>query len=144
MALAAATIHAVTNKPQDVLWCVDLIRDVGQPDAPHPPEYSPATDGYADGRWGKLLTRLRDALDSQPMGSSRCSLKLVVREPVNGTTCNIILAMPWTIDLPSMTGGPPPVGCWRVWPATKPTDDVEKYTEAQGLPDSFWTDGIPF
>lgn len=150
LAMAAVALEALTGEQQALLWCVDVERDLGRRD-------SHEGDGYTDNRWSKTLMRLRTALDQQPWGPSECRLALVLREPVvqlegaHSTNVTITMAIPWKVDLPSMAGGAPPVGVWRLWnndprlcQFTEGSKSVEDYELRHGLPEGFWTTGIPF
>jgi len=75
-ALAALTLEVLTQKPQKLVWRVDLRRDVGKPDA------IGDLDGYADGRWTATLDRLRAALDEQTGDYATTPFGLIVVLPL--------------------------------------------------------------
>lgn len=149
MAVAAHALEVLAGARIRLHWCVDIDRDVG-PDAYDP--YNPSAPYPAETPFGGLLTRFRAALDLQPWTGATCELAITARHtsPSAGQRVMTVWTLPWGVNLPRLAKAPPPVGCWRLAavPPSKPT--VHGYTTDQppyrgdSLPDTFWTDGIPF
>ena len=131
--------EALTGQPQRLTWDVDLIEDVGTPDAVGDP------DGYADRRWTMAIARLQEALEGLA-DEKHAVTELVVIVSCLGkvdatefTPHRIDLPMEQRIDV-AVAQKPPPFGRWRLM-----TDsEVEQKAGTVGLPSTYFIDGMPF
>lgn len=136
-AVAAWAREALTGRVQHLTWTVDLVRDVGTPDAVGDP------DGYNDKRWTAAIGRLQTAMRSMDDGTTPFSMIVACLGTVGATE-----PRPHRIELPiapvidvALGLKPPPFGRWRLMTAT----EVETATgHGAGLPSSYFIDGIPF
>lgn len=136
--LAAWALEALTGEPQRLCWQVDLIRDLGEPDAVGDP------NGYDDGRWTTILERLRRALEAHQEDAG-AQTRLAVR--VGGVmldngrnerrTYAVLMGCPHRVNVARLSHRGAPVGRWALIPDNDPTDGT-------ALPDNYFIDGIPF
>lgn len=144
MALAARMLHATTQQPHRIVWCVDISRDVGEgaewgtdPSDPlrvcsvcSEPVFEEAdgstncheghkAEAVTPSVWGKHLITMRSWLEWQEQAKgSKTPMALTVRypHPSHGGLLNITYTVPYRVDLRVLCGYDPPVGVWRIWP----------------------------
>ena len=138
--LAAWAREALTGAPQLLTWEVDLLEDVGTPDAVGDP------DGYSDKRWTAAIARLQEAMRSMQRGKHGTTpfAMIVACLGTDGATepapHRIELPIAHLIDV-AIGLKRPPFGRWRLMTDEEISGTVS--SEA-GLPSSYFIDGIPF
>lgn len=138
--IAAWAREALTGQEQRLTWVVDLIGDVGTPDAVGDP------DGYNDKRWTEAIARLQAAMRSMQQGKHGTTPFSMIVACLG--TCGANEPVPHRVTLPidplidvAVALKPPPYGRWRLMTAT----EIEHKAEpGPGLPSSYFIDGIPF
>jgi hypothetical protein len=143
LSMAMLAMEALTGRPQRLLWCVDILRDVAMPLKPSTaPEVlaSGLAGDEINGAFGALLTRLKSALDRLRDSPSTCRFAVVVRyaDAHGGEPFSYTMNTGYRIDVVRIAGGPPPAGVWRVFDAPLPHNDEDV------PPPEWWTDVIPF
>ncbi len=144
MAAAALALDVLTGVQRRLLWCVDLDQVPGARAM-----YDPTKPD--DTPWAQLLDRFKGALDRQPWHTGTTAKLGMVVNYTDLTTHNrlqAVFTIPWNANLSVLTGYPPPVGVWLVWPLPPlSTDDMGRETtmhEGDQLPDIWWYEDIPF
>ena len=140
VALAAWGREALTGNVQRLVWEVDLEGDVGQPDAVGDPE------GYNDRRWTEALDRLKTAIrgmQGNPEATTELVLIVACLGKVGATEPQphrVTLAIPQTVDI-GIAAQRPPYGKWTLCGEF----EIRQQTrDEEGLPSSYFIDGIPF
>jgi hypothetical protein len=139
--MAALTIELLQDAPVRVVWHVDLKRHLGETASE---AGDPSNPNDVDQAWGALLTRLRTALDNQPHKGQNCRVALMIDYTTRSskTPVRLTFGLPHRMDLSLFLGLEPPIGHWYL--LKEPPRIMSMDNEGDQLPDSFWSDGIPF
>jgi hypothetical protein len=137
-AMTAWAREALTGLPQKLVWCVNLRKELGEPDD---------GDGYSDGRWEALLERLKAmvaGMKDEPNSVTPLGLIVVcmVGSRVGGSPQPVAveLSIPAKVDAGKLMAKNPPKGEWRVMGE----GEFKDATKGISTPRSYFTDGIPF
>ena len=140
-AMAAWARECLTGAEQKLVWCVDLRKDVGNPDA------IGDVDGYHDRRWTKTITRLKSAIVSMEASEQSttdfgmivaCMVGQRIGQPPQPVA--VELAIPHMVDLGKLASKQPPVGKWRIMS----DGEFSKASRDASVPSNYFIDGIPF
>lgn len=129
-AAVALVLRTLLGTPPRLLWVVDL--DTVRPG----PAIDPSRPDSSE--WGALLERFRTALDLQAWGTGACAplgLHVTFTCQITARRVTATFAVPHGGDLRVLTGAPPPVGSWLLWPVPE---------EQARSTDLWWLNDIPF
>tara|TARA_R110002020_G_scaffold194133_1_gene394715 strand:+ start:2453 stop:3121 length:669 start_codon:yes stop_codon:yes gene_type:complete len=140
-AIAAWARECLTGREQKLVWCVDLRRDVGEPDAVGD------VDGYNDRRWTETLSRLKAAILSMEAGENTTTdfgmivaCMVGVQEGESPQPVAVELSVPHMVDIGKLASKQPPVGRWRIMSE----GEFSEASRNKSTPSSYFIDGIPF
>ena len=150
MALAAAALEVLEQVPRRLHWYVDLDFDpvIGR-------QYNSIDpSGDVQSHWGSLLQRFRTMLDSQgdwpddpkhrATWDGRAEAALTIDHTLESSRRRVrtTFRLDWSVQLPLVSGRPPPAGLWVLWPQPPRNGWLR---EGDAIPQGeAWLDGMPF